>query len=121
MAIKTKVNFFVKNLFNFKGSSSPKFLTHYFSRITTNKIRLDFLKNVNILSLNSLYPLSVTENSSIKNLYTSSGNSLFSPTLQINQLFDINLLHKLNFISLLTYSKELYKVLILIQLFHINR
>ena len=121
MAIKTKVNFFVKNLFNLKGSSSPKFLTHYFFKNNTDKMHLSFIKNVNILFLNSLTPIPTTESSTLKNFYALSGNSLFSPTLPTNQSFDFSLLHKLNFVSLLVYSKELYKILILIQLFHLNK
>jgi len=105
------------NLFSkFKGASHLNVFNSYFRSFTSNKLNTSFFKNAALLNVSSLSitPTSTDTNPSI--LYLQSQNTLYAPNSASSQLTNLNFIQTLGCLYALTYSKELYKILILLSL-----
>lgn len=105
------------NLFSkFKGASHLNVFNAYFRSPTSNKLNTSFLKNAALLNVSSLSGMLIPSDSLPSTLYLQSQNLLYPPNSIGNQLTNLNFAQTLGFLYTLTYSKELYKILILLSL-----
>jgi len=107
------VNLFTK----FKGASSLNSINSYFRTTTSSKLNTNFIKNNALLYVNSTKSYTSTDDAHFSPLYLQNQNLVYAPNSVDKRFEELSFIRNIGFIYSLAYTKELYKILILLCFF----
>ena len=104
------VNLFTK----FKGASGLNSLNSYFRSFTSTKLNTNFIKNNALLYVTSTKSYTSSEDVNFSPLYLQNQNLVYAPNSTNKRFEELFFIQNLGAMSSLAYSKELYKVMVLL-------